>query len=294
MRFPFPPAETKASAPQTQTSESVESPELPAQSTAVLVEAQEVAMQPAEATAPVPSFSDAVPAAAEPDLFADEPEFAAPPPPAPRPRASRKVIAFPKPPTPEPVYRLADPVIPEQPRILEVPEELQSFPATPLLDGLQFTPQEQHRPTPAAEHVELPLQPVSVSQRLYAGVIDSGLVLTAAGIFAGVSYKLLPRLVLTKPLLLTGAAIPVLLWGVYQYLFLMYGGRTAGMRAAGIRLSSFKGEAPNWRQRRSRVVGLYFSTASLMMGLLWVLVDVDKLCWHDRISQTYLTSVASG
>ncbi len=27
-----------------------------------------------------------------------------------------------------------------------------------------------------------------------------------------------------------------------------------------------------------------------MMGLLWALVDVDMLCWHDRISQTYLTS----
>jgi hypothetical protein len=25
------------------------------------------------------------------------------------------------------------------------------------------------------------------------------------------------------------------------------------------------------------------------MGLLWALVDVDGLCWHDRISRTYLT-----
>ena len=70
---------------------------------------------------------------------------------------------------------------------------------------------------------------------------------------------------------------------------LMYAGTTAGMQVTKIRLSTFKGEAPNRRHRRSRVLGLYFSTASLMMGLLWSLVDVDALCWHDRISHTYLT-----
>jgi len=287
MRFPFPPSESDAPASSTETSEIAESDaELSAPSTAVLVEPEEVAPQPVEA---VPSFAEA---GTEADLF-PEPGFAAPPLPAPRPRANRTVIAFPKPPNPEPEHHLADPVIPEQPRILDVPEELQAFPATPLLDGLQFTQHEQQRSAPAADHVELPLQPVLISQRLYAGIIDGALVLAGAGIFAGASYKLLPKLVLTKPLLLTGAAVPVLLWAVYQYLFLMYGGRTVGMRAAGIRLSSFKGQTPRWRQRRSRVIGLYFSTASLMMGLLWALVDVDTLCWHDRISQTYLTSVGS-
>ena len=81
----------------------------------------------------------------------------------------------------------------------------------------------------------------------------------------------------------------MLLWAAYQYLLLMYAGTTAGMRVAKVRLSTFKGAAPNRRHRRSRVIGLYFSTASLMMGLLWSLVDVDALCWHDRISHTYLT-----
>jgi uncharacterized RDD family membrane protein YckC len=81
----------------------------------------------------------------------------------------------------------------------------------------------------------------------------------------------------------------VLLWAVYEYLLLMYAGRTVGMQVTKTRLSTFKGGAPSWRYRRSRVLSLYFSTASLMMGLLWSLVDVDALCWHDRISHTYLT-----
>ena len=42
------------------------------------------------------------------------------------------------------------------------------------------------------------------------------------------------------------------------------------------------------RQRRHRVLGFYLSALSLGMGLMWVFVDVDGLCWHDRLSQTYL------
>ncbi len=61
------------------------------------------------------------------------------------------------------------------------------------------------------------------------------------------------------------------------------------MRVAKIRLSTFKGKSPSRRERRNRVIALYFSTASVLMGLLWAFVDVDALCWHDRISRTYLT-----
>jgi uncharacterized RDD family membrane protein YckC len=140
-----------------------------------------------------------------------------------------------------------------------------------------------------ADQVELPVQPVTLSHRLYAELIDCALVGAGAGVFLAAAYKLLPKLTLTKPLLLVLAAIPVLLWASYQYLLLMYGGRTAGMQVAGLRLSTFKGAPPRWRQRRKRIVALYFSAASLMMGMLWALVDVDTLCWHDRISQTYVT-----
>ena len=36
--------------------------------------------------------------------------------------------------------------------------------------------------------------------------------------------------------------------------------------------------------------GFYLSTSSLAMGLMWSLVDVDALCWHDRSAGSYLTS----
>jgi uncharacterized RDD family membrane protein YckC len=207
----------------------------------------------------------------------------------PRFRPKRKVIAFPhRPGATETLHRLADPVRPEQPRILEVPEELEAYPTTPYLDGLRFEPTTQASAVPA-DHVELPFRAVSIAQRIYAALVDCSLVAVAAVVFALICHKMLPDLAFTKPVRLTAALVPVLLWAIYQYLLLVYGGKTAGMQVAGIRLSTFKGRQPSLRRRRNRVLGLYLSTASLAMGLLWAFVDVDTLCWHDRLSGTYLT-----
>lgn len=299
MRFPFPPASTQdfvadsapesceASPTDSQSADAsvatavieapaIETPEPPAQP---VLESNE--SQP-EASSEITGTSATV-ADAEPE---PEPRYA--PQLVPRPPAQRKIIAFPRQATlaPEPRHRLADPVVPEQPRILDVPEELEAFPCAPLLDGLHLP--SNAAPEAPADHIELPLEPASPSQRVLAGVIDCALIVVAAAIFGAVCYKMLPKLTLTKPLLLIAGAIPVLLWAVYQYVLTMYGGATVGMRALHLRLKTFKGGTPNWRHRRSRVIGLYFSAASLMMGLLWALVDVDALCWHDRISRTYL------
>jgi uncharacterized RDD family membrane protein YckC len=211
------------------------------------------------------------------------------PPPVERPSAKRKVIAFPRQATTqEEVYRLADPVLPEQPRILDVPEELEPFPTTPLLEGLQLSA-DLRSAAPSRDHIELPFQAAGIGRRFCAGLVDCALVAAGSGVFAAVAYKLLPKIEPTKPLILTAAMLPILLWAAYEYLLVMYAGGTAGMHVAKVGLSTFKGEAPNWRHRRRWVIGLYFSTASIGMGLLWSLVDVDRLCWHDRISHTFVT-----
>ncbi len=208
----------------------------------------------------------------------------------PRPRTRRKVIAFPRQPGgAETAYRLADPILPEQPRILDVPEELEAFPTTPFLDGLRFEPAAA---SAVPDDYELPFRAASIPLRLYAAVVDWSLVALAAAAFAFIGHKMLPDLQFTKPVRLTAALVIVLLWAIYQYLFVVYAGRTAGMAVVGIRLSIFKGRKLCVRHRRNRILGLYLSAASLAMGLLWAFVDVDTLCWHDRISGTYLTKRA--
>jgi uncharacterized RDD family membrane protein YckC len=264
-------------------------PEFVVQQVAAAVEAliaAEIPAQPAKASQraqedlPDPLQSQDVPDAVDRSI------------PAPRPRARRKVIAFPRNlmASPDVAYRLADPVLPEQPRILDVPEELEALAATPFLDGLTFDTKVA-QPSSPADHVELPFRPVPLSQRVYAVLVDVALVAAGSTLFAGVAYQLMPKLAVGKSLLATAAVIPMLLWFVYQFLLLVYGGTTPGMGVARVRLMTFSGGVPTMRQRRNRTVGLSLSTASLAMGLLWAFVDVDALCWHDRMSQTYLTGV---
>jgi uncharacterized RDD family membrane protein YckC len=309
MRFPFPPFEpdvpSSAIAPATQeppveanTATDVQAPTEVAAAEVCNVEPELVAVGPEVVrTEPeisptvvpeLPELPDDPSPPALPKLLLDpEP----PPAPLPRPKPQRKVIAFPRQATgtQEMGHRLADPVLLEQPRILDVPEELEALPTTPFLDGLQFGPNPQPVTAAQIDSVELPFQAVSRARRLYAGLLDGVLVAAGTAVFAAVGHQMLPKFVLTKPGWLTAAPLPVLLWAIYHYLLLVYGGTTAGMQVAKIRLSTFKGKSPRQRDRRHRVMAFYFSIASFVMGLLWAFVDVDTLCWHDRISRTYLT-----
>jgi uncharacterized RDD family membrane protein YckC len=208
-----------------------------------------------------------------------------------RPRPKRKVIAFPKhlSVAPEQVYRLADPVTTEVPRILDVPEELQAIPTTPFLDGLQFESPNPAAETPDREHVELPFRAARPSQRVLAGMVDLAVVGVSVAVFAAVGYETLANPPLNKLLILALVAAAVVLWGAYEYLFVVHTGKTLGMMAARLRIRTLKGKPTTLRQRRNRVLGLYLSALSLGMGLLWTFVDVDTLCWHDRLSRTYLS-----
>lgn len=210
---------------------------------------------------------------------------------APRPRPKRKVIAFPRHLSSAPVmvYRLADPAGAEPPRILDVPEELEAMPTTPFLDGLRLDPIPASSRTDEREHVDLPSPGAGVARRVCAGTVDLVVVGSASAMFAAVVYRMVPGLAFSKPLIIAAAAIPGLLWSVYQYMLLVHGGRTMGMMASGVRLRTFGGKPASLRQRRRRILSQYLSVLPLGMGLVWALVDIDQLCWHDRISQTYLT-----
>jgi len=304
MRFPFPPEETAAvqatAALEPLTDPEpvalafdnrlVESarPELPIEEPEE-VEPGEDNASPAPESVTVPAEVVSVAAAAH-EL---QPKSEEPPIPVielpPRPQPRRKVIAFPAPAYAAPVEmarRIADPVQPEQLRILDVPEELQAVPATPFLEGLLDAP----APPPASirtDAVELPRTPARGARRAGAALIDIVLTLAGTGVCAAVAGRFVTELPSTKFVVAGAAAVSVMLWASYQYLFVVYGGRTLGMRATRIRLRTFKDRSLNFRQRRLRVVGLYLSVLSLGMGVWWYFVDTDTLCWHDRISQTF-------
>lgn len=261
---------------------------------------------PATSALKVPTFEDSLPEApveAAPDQslsVEDGPSLAehaipAPPEPVQRtaslPRSSAsssgaKIIEFPRfawAPPPPPPDQLAEPVM-DVPRILEVPE---TAPPPPALGGITIepVPVEENRKHPG---VDAPLQNVPLGQRFLAFAIDGLIIGGASALFGFVFWKI----ALVRPpqfqLMTLVGAIPCLFWAAYQYLLIVYSGSTPGLRLARLQLTRFDGKATTRSLRRWRVFASYLSAASLGMGYVWLFLDEDALCWHDRITRTYL------
>jgi uncharacterized RDD family membrane protein YckC len=196
-----------------------------------------------------------------------------------------KIIEFPRfgwPPPPQ-GDELAEAVI-THPRILDVPE---IAPPPPAMGGIlmeaQAVEQEEKRPG-----IDVPLQSAPIEKRMLATAIDGLLVLSATALFASIVFRLAhPQL----PLLQTAgtsAGLAAIFWACYQYGFLVYTGSTPGLRSTKLRLSRFDGRPVNQNLRRWRVLVSFLSAASLGMGYAWHFLDEDALCWHDRMTHTYI------
>jgi len=55
-------------------------------------------------------------------------------------------------------------------------------------------------------------------------------------------------------------------------------------------VTSLDGLDPSPRQLLWRSLGYIVSAGAMMLGFLWTLWDEDQLSWHDRISQTCITT----
>jgi len=177
----------------------------------------------------------------------------------------------------------------DRPRILDVPEETEQI-VLPLADiSLEMQQQAEEAVVPTREF-ELPIQVASMSQRAFAAIADTTLVLCGTALFAGIVLNVAKGLPHNKLMLTASLVIPCVLWAVYHYLFLVHSATTPGMKIAQLRLSTVGGQPTNRHIRRARALALMLSLASAGMGFGWALVDEDTLCWHDRISRTYLTN----
>jgi uncharacterized RDD family membrane protein YckC len=201
-----------------------------------------------------------------------------------------KIIEFPRSWTPPvaPPDELAEPVI-TRPRILEAPE---IAPPPPALGGITIEATQQ----PEMEKrvgIDIPLQSAPVGRRMLAALIDGTIIASACTVFSFIFWKLTalrpPRLQIVGIL----AGLAVLLWAAYQYLLVVYAGSTPGLRLARLELARFDGRPAGRGLRRWRVLASYLSAVSLGMGYSWVFLDEDSLCWHDRITHTYLAPVHS-
>jgi len=204
-----------------------------------------------------------------------------------------KLIFFPKPPMMQeaPVDQLAEPVF-DVPRILDAPEQTETV-TVPLADiTLQPDPSEETCVPYIEPILDLPMPVAPVPQRVFAELLDSLLVLLATAVFALITLRLGAAAILGDKRTLAGLLlmVPAVFWSVYKYIFLVHGGVTPGMKAAQLRLVDFDGAAPTKAPRRYRALAMLVSAFPLGLGLLWSFVDTETLCWHDRISKTYVTA----
>ena len=70
--------------------------------------------------------------------------------------------------------------------------------------------------------------------------------------------------------------------------FWLHGGQTLGMRVWRLRLQRIDGQPITIWQALLRFMVAIPSLALAGLGLLWILVDKDKLAWHDRISESMI------
>ena len=217
-----------------------------------------------------------------PNLTARRPELA----PERSGRPSAKIIEFPGfawgPPAPPP-DQLAEPVF-DRPRILEVPE---MTPPPPALGGITIEPvpfkEAEKRPG-----IDIPLQSAPLGLRLAASLIDGLIIAAASALFGFIFWKVTAFRPPQLQLFSLVAGLPCFFWAAYQYLLIVYSANTPGQRIAGLKLTRFDGTVTTRSLRRWRVLASYLSAASLGMGYAWLFLDEDALCWHDRITHTYL------
>lgn len=201
------------------------------------------------------------------------------------PALTGKLIEFPRSwtPPPAPLDQLAEPVM-DRPRILEAPELL---PPPPALGGITIEPVQQvadeKRPG-----IDIPLQTAPLGRRVFSAAIDGVIVLIACVLFGAIFSQMTPLRPARVQIIAIATGLFITFWAAYQYLLLVYSASTPGLRLAGLELCRFDGSPVPRRLRRWRVLASFLSAASLGMGYMWVFLDEDALCWHDRITHTHL------
>jgi uncharacterized RDD family membrane protein YckC len=172
----------------------------------------------------------------------------------------------------------------ERPRIVEAPELL---PPPPAMGGILIESarelEMERRPG-----IDFPLQLVSISRRIAAAVLDTFVIASALTAFGYIFLRMNSTMPPLRETVELAAGLLFIMWPAYQFCFLVFTGSTPGLRFAKLQVSHFDGSAASRKLRRWRVLASLLSWISLGLGYVWCFMDEDQLCWHDRITKTYL------
>jgi uncharacterized RDD family membrane protein YckC len=129
-----------------------------------------------------------------------------------------------------------------------------------------------------------------IMRRALAATIDGLCVATGLAAFAAMVVKIAGSTLHPMPRPLLGAAVTGIFLAfavMYQLLFFTLNDATPGMRMARVAFCTFREGNPSRRALRRRMVSTALAACPLGLGLVWMVLDGDRLGWHDRMSRMY-------
>jgi uncharacterized RDD family membrane protein YckC len=85
-----------------------------------------------------------------------------------------------------------------------------------------------------------------------------------------------------------------LIWFVFYAWFWTHGGQTLGMQAWKLRLQRPDGGPVSLWQALLRFLAAFPSLLLFGLGMLWMLVDRERMTWHDRFSESVIVRLPKG
>jgi uncharacterized RDD family membrane protein YckC len=159
----------------------------------------------------------------------------------------------------------------------------------PEWSSIELEAQSQDEPEPQdapAQHSDLHLAPIS--RRFISALIDGVLIAAALFLPALMAVAKIGHPPAAKIMELSAVSAFLLAGLIYQTLFLTLAEATPGMKCTRLSLCTFDGQIPSREQLHTRLGALLLSVVPVGLGVAWALFDDDHLCWHDRLSRTYL------
>ena len=129
----------------------------------------------------------------------------------------------------------------------------------------------------------------SPKHRAIASALDGGMIFIGFGAFLFTFHLMGGMFHLNRQTIPFFIGVLGTLALFYSLLWVWSGRDTLGMRWTKLRLIDFDGLPAARRDRILRIAGACLSCCAGGVGLLWALVDEEKLTWHDHISKTFPT-----
>jgi len=185
-----------------------------------------------------------------------------------------------------PIRRSAAP--PSEPRRRSAPPA-----ANDLQPGLDFLVPPPQGPRTLQTQVEAVIYcdatVASPKHRAIASAVDGGMIFTGFGLFLFTFHLMGGMFHLNRQTIPFFVGVFGTLALFYSLLWIWSGRDTLGMRWTKLRLIDFDGHPASRRDRLLRLLGACVSASAGGAGLLWALMDEEKLTWHDHISKTFPT-----